>query len=168
MVHSPNFWSKKHFLENSALPRTTSYRFLAPCQNLEETNHTIPRKRPERRKDGQTLRATAGFPKNNINKLSGAVLTNALIFSILVVLVKIIFWDTSACLLRVISSGCSYFINSGYILELHCMWYSNPFPLNIKKPSVLCLLANISPFSLLLSLFSWISQKWPQCLEYAL
>ena len=100
MVHSPNFWSKKHFLENSALPRTTSYRFLAPCQNLEETNHTIPRKRPERRKDGQTLRATAGFPKNNINKLSGAVLTNALIFSILVVLVKIIFWDTSACLLR--------------------------------------------------------------------
>ena len=105
LVHSPNFWSKKHFLENPALSRTTSYRFLAPCQNLEKTNNTIPRKLPDRRKDGQTLfheilPATAGVPKNNIKKLSRSVLNNALIFSILVVSIKIIFWDTSACLLR--------------------------------------------------------------------
>ena len=37
-------------LENPA--GTTSYGFLAPCQNLEKTNDTIPRKRPDRRKDG--------------------------------------------------------------------------------------------------------------------
>ena len=46
-----HFWSifpilgaKKNFLENLALSRTTSYGFLAPCQNLEETNDAIPRK----------------------------------------------------------------------------------------------------------------------------
>ena len=31
-----HFWGKL-FLENSALPRTTSYGLLAPCQNLEKT-----------------------------------------------------------------------------------------------------------------------------------
>ena len=36
-------------LENPA--GTTSYGFLAPCQNLEKTNDTIPRKRPDRHKD---------------------------------------------------------------------------------------------------------------------
>ena len=63
------------FLENPALSRTTSYGFLAPCQNLEKTNDTIPRKRPDRQdgqkdgwKDGQTLfhrtlPVTAGCPK---------------------------------------------------------------------------------------------------------
>ena len=30
-----------------------SYRILAPCQNLEKTNNTIPRKCPDRQ-DGQT------------------------------------------------------------------------------------------------------------------
>ena len=33
---------------------TTSYRFLAPSQNLEKTNDTIPRKLPERQKDRRT------------------------------------------------------------------------------------------------------------------
>ena len=60
------------------LSRTTSYGFLAPCQNLEKTNDTIPRKRPDRMtegwkdgwKDGQTLfhrtlPATAGCPKSS-------------------------------------------------------------------------------------------------------
>ena len=49
---------KNFFSENPALLRTTSYSFLAPCQNLEKTNDTIPRKQPDRqkdrRKDGQT------------------------------------------------------------------------------------------------------------------
>ena len=67
----PIFGAKKFFPENLALSSTTSYRFLAPCQNLEKTNNKIPRKRPERfrhgRKDGQTLfyttlLATAGGP----------------------------------------------------------------------------------------------------------
>ena len=51
----PIFGAKKNFLENLALPHTTSYGFLAPCQNLEKTNDAIPRKHPDRRKDGQTL-----------------------------------------------------------------------------------------------------------------
>ena len=75
----PIFGAKKIFLENPALSRTTSYGFLAPCQNLEKVNDTIQRKHPERRtegwtkgqkdgrKDGQTLfyrtlLATAGGP----------------------------------------------------------------------------------------------------------
>ena len=34
----PIFGAKKMFPENSGLSCTTSYRFLAPCQNLEKTN----------------------------------------------------------------------------------------------------------------------------------
>ena len=34
-----------------ALLRTTSYGFLAPCQNLEKTNDAVPRKRLDRRQD---------------------------------------------------------------------------------------------------------------------
>ena len=57
----------KIFLENLALSCTTSYGFLAPCQNLEKVNDTIQRKCPDRRKnewkDGQ--KATTGGPKRN-------------------------------------------------------------------------------------------------------
>ena len=35
--------AKKLFPKNLALPRTTSYGFLAPCKNLEKTKHTIPK-----------------------------------------------------------------------------------------------------------------------------
>ena len=35
-IHFPNFGGKKIFPENPALPRTTLYEFLAPCQNLEK------------------------------------------------------------------------------------------------------------------------------------
>ena len=67
----PIFGAKKIFLENLALSRINSYGFLAPCQNLEKVNDTIQRKRPDRRKDGQTLfyralPATAGGPKKRI------------------------------------------------------------------------------------------------------
>ena len=48
----PSFGAKIVFLENLAPSRTTSYGFLEPCQDLEKTNNTIPRKRPDRRKDG--------------------------------------------------------------------------------------------------------------------
>ena len=37
----PIFGAKKIFLENLALSCTTSYGFLAPCQNLEKVNDTI-------------------------------------------------------------------------------------------------------------------------------
>ena len=54
----PCFWSifpilrpKIFFPGNPALSHTTSYRFLAPCQNLEKNNDTISRKRPDRQKD---------------------------------------------------------------------------------------------------------------------
>ena len=63
LTHFLNFLRKKIFLENQALSRTTSYGFLAPCQDLEKTNDTIPRKRLDRRKDGQTLAANTGGPK---------------------------------------------------------------------------------------------------------
>ena len=62
---------KKNVQENSVLSRTTSYGFLAPCQNSEKVNDMIQRKRPDRRKDGwkdgqtlfyRTLAATAGGP----------------------------------------------------------------------------------------------------------
>ena len=52
----PNFGAKKFFPENLALPGTTSYGFLALCQNSEKTNDTIPRKRLDRRMDGRTDR----------------------------------------------------------------------------------------------------------------
>ena len=80
----PIFGAKKNFLENLALSCTTSFGFLAPCQNLEKVNDTIQRKCPDRQKDrwkdGQTLfyrtlLATARVPikrltKDLINKLS--------------------------------------------------------------------------------------------------
>ena len=69
----PIFGAKKIFSENSGLSRTTSYAILAPCQNLEKINDKIPRKRPYRRKDGQTLfyrtlPATTGGPIRNSSK----------------------------------------------------------------------------------------------------
>ena len=56
LTHFPHFWGKKFFLQNLALSGTTSYGFLAPCQNLEKVNNTIQRKCPDRRKDGWTDR----------------------------------------------------------------------------------------------------------------
>ena len=62
----PHFWpifpifgkkpqnKTKKTLENPALSRTTSYGFLASSQNLDKNNDTIPRKRLDRRKDGET------------------------------------------------------------------------------------------------------------------
>ena len=47
LVHFPNLGGK----ENS---RTISYGFLAPCQNLEKTNDTIPRKYQDRTAEGWT------------------------------------------------------------------------------------------------------------------
>ena len=44
------------FLENPAMSHTTSYGFLAPCQNFEKTKDAIPRKRPDRQKDRRTVR----------------------------------------------------------------------------------------------------------------
>ena len=54
----PIFEAKNFFPENSALSRTTSYGFLASCQNLVKTKDTILRKRPIRQKDGRTGRRT--------------------------------------------------------------------------------------------------------------
>ena len=51
----PIFEKKIFFLENPALSRTTSYGFLASRQKLQKTNDTIPRKRPDRQKDGRLL-----------------------------------------------------------------------------------------------------------------
>ena len=60
-LKKPCFWpilsilgAKKIFLENLALSHTTSHGVLAPYQNLEKINDTIPRKRPDREKDGRT------------------------------------------------------------------------------------------------------------------
>ena len=48
---SNKFKKNPVFLENPALSRTTSYGFLALCQNLEKVNDTIQRKCPDRWKD---------------------------------------------------------------------------------------------------------------------
>ena len=52
-------WGQKKISQKIGLPRTTSYKILAPCQISEKTNDTIARKRLDRRtegqKDGQTL-----------------------------------------------------------------------------------------------------------------
>ena len=57
----PIFGAKKIFPKNPALSRTTSHGILAPCQNLEKINDTIPRKhldrqdrRSDRRMEGRT------------------------------------------------------------------------------------------------------------------
>ena len=65
------FEAKKFFPENLALSRTTSYRFLAPCQNLERME-VQKDGRTEGWKDGQTLfyrtlPATTWGPKPDIN-----------------------------------------------------------------------------------------------------
>ena len=54
------FWGEKSFLENLALSNTTSYGFLAICQNLEKTNDTIPRKL-QTRKDGRMIEGQTLF-----------------------------------------------------------------------------------------------------------
>ena len=72
----PNFGTKFYFLENPALSRTTSYGFLASCQDLEETNDTIQRKHLGRRKDRRTDRPyligpfqlMPGVQKHNLNR----------------------------------------------------------------------------------------------------
>ena len=51
------YWEQNIFPpENPALSCTTSYRFLAPCQNLDKTNDAIPRTygQTEERTEGQT------------------------------------------------------------------------------------------------------------------
>ena len=57
LVHFGPFFpilGQKNSPENPALSRATSYEFLVPCQILEKTNDTIPRKRLNRRTDGRT------------------------------------------------------------------------------------------------------------------
>ena len=44
-------WQKKYFYKIQLCKNTASYGFLAPCQNLEKTNDTIPRKHLEKQKD---------------------------------------------------------------------------------------------------------------------
>ena len=53
-THYSNFGDEKIFPENPALLHTTSHGVLAPCQTLEKINSALPRKRSDRRKDGQT------------------------------------------------------------------------------------------------------------------
>ena len=58
-LKKPCYWSifpilmaKRTFPENPALSRTTSHGILVPRQNLEKINDAIPRKGPDRGKDG--------------------------------------------------------------------------------------------------------------------
>ena len=58
LTHFPHFGGKKTFSWKIRLSHTTSYGFLAPCQNLGKANDTIQRKRPDRWKDERTGRRT--------------------------------------------------------------------------------------------------------------
>ena len=71
LVHFPNFRGKNVF---SVKCGSVTLNFIAPCQNLEKTDDTIPRNRPDRRRDrqkdvGQTLLATTGGPIIRATKL---------------------------------------------------------------------------------------------------
>ena len=72
------FWGQKKISLKIWLSRTTSHGILAPHQNLEKINDTIPRKRPDKQKDGRkdwqrlfyiTLPATTGGPESAKNIL---------------------------------------------------------------------------------------------------
>ena len=54
--------------KNPALSRTTSYGFLEPCQNLEKTNDTIPRKYPDRWSDRWKDRRTEGWKDKRMDR----------------------------------------------------------------------------------------------------
>ena len=54
----PILGAKNFSPENLALSRTTSHGILASCQTLEKINDTIPRKCPDRRKNGRKDRRT--------------------------------------------------------------------------------------------------------------
>ena len=53
----PQFWGQKNCPKKSGC-HTTSHGIVAPCQNLEKINVTIPRKCLDRRKDRRTDRQT--------------------------------------------------------------------------------------------------------------
>ena len=74
----PILGQKKIVQQNAALSRTTSYKFLAPCQISEKPNDTIPRKRLDRRTEGRTdfyrtLPDTTGGPINFDTNLNFSV-----------------------------------------------------------------------------------------------
>ena len=51
----PTFLGEKNLSqENLNMSCTTSFRFLAPCQTLQKTDNTIPRKYLDKQKDGRT------------------------------------------------------------------------------------------------------------------
>ena len=86
----PILVAKIFFPENPALSGTTSYRFLAPCQNLEKTNDAISRKRPDQQKDGRkdgqtlfwrTLPTTAGGQITTLKEESFAELLSFALFT---------------------------------------------------------------------------------------
>ena len=55
------FGAERVFLKNLALPCTTPQGFLAPCQNSGKTNNPIPRKYPDRQKEGRMSGKTEGW-----------------------------------------------------------------------------------------------------------
>ena len=53
LAHFPNFWRKKIFSGKYGSVTHNFIWFLVSHQNLEKTKDTIPRKRPDRQKDGR-------------------------------------------------------------------------------------------------------------------
>ena len=78
MVHFANFWGRFFFFNKIRIYHAQLHVFLAPFQNLEKTDDTIPRKRQDRRKDGKrdgqtlfyrTFAVTIGGFKNKFNPI---------------------------------------------------------------------------------------------------
>ena len=70
LVHLPSFGDKKNFFWKSGSVTHNLILVSSTMPNLEKTNDTITRKRPDRRKDGQTLfyrtlLVTVGGPKKH-------------------------------------------------------------------------------------------------------
>ena len=95
------------FLENQALSHTTSYGFLASCQNLEKTNDTIPRKCPDRQK-GEWK--DDGSPK--INCLIHTILLVILcLFLVIAIAINCYFWCTK------------YYLGNDHIISINEDYY---------------------------------------------
>ena len=103
----PILGAKKFFLENPALSHTTSYGFLASCQNLEKTNDTIPRKCPDRQKD--EWKDDRG-PKNSclIHTILLAILC---LFLVIAITINCYFWCTK------------YYLRNDHIISINEDYY---------------------------------------------
>ena len=106
----PNFGAQIFFSGKSDSAKHNFIWFLAPCQNLEKINDAIPRKRLNRRKDGQKDRSYfmehLRLPPGVQQKNTGSTLLQIKKF-------------------RQIQSNISLWIAPFFLIYLFTLWWSN-------------------------------------------